>query len=440
MVVAWVVIFAIALVLRCGASIYWQNRQADQNAFAFGDSFSYWVLGHQIYEGNEYKFGGDNARVARAPGFPVLLAGWHWLFNGKPSVVSVRFMNSVIGAFTVLAVGWLATLLFDVRTGIYAGVLASIYPGAIAMSILILSEGPFCLLMTLELVAVYFCFHRENASLSSRRWAAVFVGVTAALAVLIRPSWLLYTPALWAILCLFRKNRSLKMKLGAIGAVAFILVMMPWWIRNHQVTGRFVPTTLQVGASLYDGWRPDADGASDMSFMADFYRQQTQEDLLATSVPVDTYEYRLNTRLRDASVDWARENMSDVFRLAGIKFVRMWNFFPNSEVVGTGTSRLVISLGYLGILSFALLAVVSMIRKESQPTEGMMQTSWCTVALCSSPAVYFTALHMVFVSSIRYRQPAVLILSVLAGAGVALLLSKARFLKGRNLAEGGAHG
>ena len=179
-VVAWVVIFAIALVLRCGASIYWQNRQADQNAFAFGDSFSYWVLGHQIYEGNEYKFGGENARVARAPGFPALIAGWHWLFNGKPSVVSVRFMNSVIGAFTVLAVGWLATLLFDVRTGIYAGVLASIYPGAIAMSILILSEGPFCLLMTLELVAVYFCFHRENVSLSSRRWAAVFVGGTAA--------------------------------------------------------------------------------------------------------------------------------------------------------------------------------------------------------------------------------------------------------------------
>ena len=439
-VVAWVVIFAMALALRCGASIYWQNRQADQNAFAFGDSFSYWVLGHQIYEGNEYKFGGDNARVARAPGFPILIAGWHWLFKGTPSVVSVRFMNSVIGAFTVLAVGWLATLLFDVRTGVYAGVLASIYPGAIAMSILILSEGPFCLFMTLELVAVYYCFCRENASLSSRWRAAVFVGVTAALAVLIRPSWLLYTPALWAILCLLRKNRLLKIKLGAIGAVAFILVMMPWWIRNHQVTGRFVPTTLQVGASLYDGWRPDADGASDMSFMADFYRQQTQEDLLATSVPVDTYEYRLNARLRDASVHWARENMSDVFRLAGIKFVRMWNFFPNSEVVGTGTSRLVISLGYLGILSLALLAVISMIRKESQPTEGTMQASWCTVALCSSPAVYFTALHMVFVSSIRYRQPAVLILSVLAGAGVALLLSKASFLKGSDLAEGGAHG
>lgn len=439
-VVAWVVIFAIALVLRCGASIYWQNRQADQNAFAFGDSFSYWVLGHQIYEGNEYKFGGDNARVARAPGFPILIAGWHWLFNGKPSVVSVRFMNSVVGAFTVLAVGWLATLLFDAGTGIYAGVLASIYPGAIAMSILVLSEGPFCLLMTLELVAIYYCFNRENASLSSRRWAAVFVGITAALAVLIRPSWLLYTPALWGILCLFRKNRFLKMKLGVIGAVAFMVVMMPWWVRNYQVTGRFVPTTLQVGASLYDGWRPDADGASDMSFMADFYRQQTQEDLLATSVPVDTYEYRLNARLRDASLLWARENMSDVFRLAGIKFVRMWNFFPNSEVVGTGTSRLVISLGYLGILSLALLAVVSMIRKESQSTEGTKQASWCTVALCSSPAVYFTALHMVFVSSIRYRQPAVLIFSVLAGAGVALFVSKIKSGRNVGLSEGEVYG
>ena len=113
MVVAWVVIFAIALALRCGASVYWQNRQADHHTFAFGDSFSYWVLGHQIYEGNEYKFGGDNARISRAPGFPILIAGWHWLFAGKPSVISVRIMNSILGAFTVVAVGWLATLLFD---------------------------------------------------------------------------------------------------------------------------------------------------------------------------------------------------------------------------------------------------------------------------------------------------------------------------------------
>ena len=439
-VVAWVVIFAIALALRCGASVYWQNRQADHHTFAFGDSFSYWVLGHQIYEGNEYEFGGDNARISRAPGFPILIAGWHWLFAGKPSVISVRIMNSILGAFTVVAVGWLATLLFDQRIGIYAGLLASIYPGAIAMSVLILSEGPFCLFMTLELVAVYYCFWRDRASIVSRRWAAVFLGINAAIAVLIRPSWLFYTPALFTTVCLLSKHRFRNLSLAILGALAFALVMLPWWARNHQVTGRFVPTTLQVGASLYDGLRPGGDGASDMSFMQEFYRQQTREDALAQAKPVDTYEYRLNTRLREASLRWSRENPSEVLRLAGIKFMRMWNVFPNSDAVGSGVSRLTVSLGYLGMMLLTFLAVISMIRKKSWPIEGTKQASWRTVALCSSPAVYFTALHMVFVSSIRYRQPAVLILSVLAGASVAIGLSRFAFNRGVPRAEGGPDG
>ena len=62
-VVAWIVIFAIALALRCGASVYWQQQQVDQNAIAFGDSFSYWVLGHQIYEGNESQIINQEVRM-----------------------------------------------------------------------------------------------------------------------------------------------------------------------------------------------------------------------------------------------------------------------------------------------------------------------------------------------------------------------------------------
>ena len=112
--------------------------------------------------------------------------------------------------------------------------------------------------------------------------------------------------------------RRKQLLLAAVMFAGFAVVMLPWWARNYRVTGHFVPTTLQVGASLYDGWNPQATGASDMRFVPEFVEAQHNSD--ANRAESDGFEYRLDRRFRQAAWDWARENPGRVLQLAAVKF------------------------------------------------------------------------------------------------------------------------
>jgi len=198
------------------------------------------------------------------------------------------------------------------------------------------------------------------------------------------------------------RGRHLAIGLGML--LGLIAAMTPWWIRNARVTGRFVPTTLQVGASLYDGLNPHATGASRMMTL-ELAERERRDPAGAGGEPSDTFEYRLDRRLRAEALAWARANPGRASRLALAKLRRMWNCWPNEPTLSSWPIRLAVLVSYLPVLVLAILGACRTVRR-----------GWPYV-LCWLPAVYFTLLHVVFVSSIRYRQPAMLTLIVLA-AGV----------------------
>jgi hypothetical protein len=94
-----------------------------------------------------------------------------------------------------------------------------------------------------------------------------------------------------------------------------------------------------------------------------------------------------------------------VAELAAVKLVRMWNVWPNEPGMSAWPIRWGVAITYVPILELGIWGAARTVRR-----------GWPYV-LCWLPAVYFTLLHAVFVSSIRYRQPAMLGLMVLA-AGV----------------------
>ncbi len=125
----------------------------------------------------------------------------------------------------------------------------------------------------------------------------------------------------------------------------------------------------------------------------------------AEPVGDDTFEYRLDRRMFREAVAWAQSHPRRVAQLVAIKFARMWNVWPNEAAFRGWPVRIAMLVSYLPLL---VLGIVGVWRYSAWGMPYLL--AWL-------PAVYLTLLHVVFVSSVRYREPAMLALVVLA-AGV----------------------
>lgn len=125
-------------------------------------------------------------------------------------------------------------------------------------------------------------------------------------------------------------------------------------------------------------------------------------------------EYQRDQFWRRQAWDFARAHPGRVLELAMIKFARFWSPWPNESrfrtplVVAwtTSMSLAIYGLAVLGSLSF----------RRQLP---LLAALWM-------PAVYFCVLHLVFVSSVRYRVPVMPLLCLLAGVGLASWLEGRR--------------
>lgn len=390
------IIFIVAFAIRAGAGIWWQSRLESREAFFFGDSETYWSLARKIATGTPYAYGEHDFQVFRTPGYPVLLSPI-FLWDDNPPVLVGRLFTALWGGLSVMAAGWLGGVLFGPRCGLLAASVAAFYPGSVAMGAFVLSEAPFCLAILMQLGSWVRASQSETRN---SRWTwSLAAGFWAAAATLIRPSWLLFTPFAAAVNLGMSRNRRRHFAIGLITTTGLCVGMVPWWVRNFQTTGQAVLTTLQMGASLYDGWNPNADGSSDMAFVDGYIAEIQHDDPTASGVDL---EMRLDRRLRDAALNWAQQNPGRVLELAKAKFLRLWSLSPNDEAFRNPLFNWIVTLTFIPILALGTF-VFWRVRRMGSP-----------VFLMALPAVYLTLLHVVFVSSLRYREPAMMFFIVLA--------------------------
>lgn len=376
-------ILLFALVVRVAWGIY---QPAEQLALShLPDQREYLALGRSLLDGQglqftDPRFPQQPVRAYRTPGYPCFVA------MCGASVRTVRLAQALIDTSTVLAAYLLARRWLAPKLSLLAAALVAINPFLIYFQSLVLTETLFAAMLAWGMVFLV------------RRHPLTGGGLLAA-AVLVRPS-ALFLPVFLAMSAVtvnrsraepYRSGRILRAAL--LGAVLIVAMLLPWAWRNSRVLGTWIWTTTNGGITRFDGFHPDATGASQQIFVG-----RMPELQIMTEVERDRH-------LDRQAMLYIWKSPLRTARLAATKIARTWSPVPLSREYGS--RPLYVAIGLLFTIPFDLLIIAGLLN-------GRLPVSAKLLLLL--PALYFTAVHALSVGSLRYRIPVEPPLAVLAAA------------------------
>jgi hypothetical protein len=397
-------LLATLLLLGLTIRVAWALVQSAEVDARLPDQYEYLKLAENFLAGNGMRF--YDARfyqdvvAFRTPGYPFFIA----LCNAKPR--TVRLVQAVLDTSTAFAVyliarQWLAT-------------------GPSLLVVAAVAFNPFL---------VYFCgwLLTETLFTAMLVWGVALLmlrpnylwgGIVLALSVLVRPS-AAPLPVILGILAAFlhhvpgdvtpRRHRWLHLPVGTTMLLLVMLTLLPWALRNRGALGQWVWLTTNGGVTRYDGFNPDATGASDQSFLQSHEMRHLQK---MSEVERDAY-------LSDLAGQWVSRTWQDdpahLFRLTLAKLARTWSPIPLSEEFGG--RRFYRMIAWLYSIPFYALVVLGL-WGTAVPRVGKL--------LLLAPAAYFTVVHAMSVGSLRYRIPTEPLMAVLAAAGLAVFWARVR--------------
>ena len=385
-----VLIVVIAVAARVVAGLGLEGR------VHFPDSRQYIQIAQNIRAGDGPRLD-ESTVAARPPGYPYFLAAIFSVIRSSPDVpplLAVRLAQALLGGALCLMV-WLAgSKLYGPAVGVAAAAFVALDPFLTYFSGLILSEALFALLLAAAMLCL---LHSENGKVG---WAAA-AGLLLGASAMVRASALPMIPAVAAAWVLLRWRKRGGLRQGAAVILLAAAVMIPWAWRNYKLTGSPVFTTLSAGASLYEGTWPGADGGPAI------HRIDWPDE-------TDTMnEAEKDAFLRRRALEFMKQDPLRMLSLAFVKLRRFWSIFPNFSEYRRPVTMAISALYMVSVLICIAAGIV--IRRKKLGMAGILLV----------PAIYFSALHTVFIGSIRYRAPVMPLLAVFAGVAVVALVERA---------------
>ncbi len=183
------------------------------------------------------------------PALPILLAAVGLV--APLNALTFAVFNTVIDCIAALLLARLAYLLEAPRAAVPSALAYLLWPSIAFMSPLAYKEGLIVALLLGTVVALL-----EQSRRPGLRWALLSGACSGAL-LLTQPGLLTLLPILFLVLARRFESWRRWWTASLTAAIATLLVMTPWWIRNALVFDAFVPLTSSGGLALWVGAQPD---------------------------------------------------------------------------------------------------------------------------------------------------------------------------------------
>jgi len=198
-------------------------------------------------------FGWTGPTAWMGPVYPVLVAGVFKVF-GIYSTVSayvILSLNCLFAALTCFPVHFIACTAFGRKTGTVGSWAWALFPYSFHFAAGQVWNTTLSALLFVLAVAVTIALERKVDLRSWTIW-----GVVWAIAGLTEPALLAGLPVAGLWLCYCPRQRGTPWKFvwrPVLAALAFLVVVSPWLIRNERVFGRFIPFRSNFWLAFYQG-------------------------------------------------------------------------------------------------------------------------------------------------------------------------------------------
>jgi hypothetical protein len=371
---------------------------AQLNAYVTSnDSIGYLQLASNWLSTGVYRFDEGGASAFRMPGYPLVL-GVTYLPVGGPLLTQ---LVQIAASLLVVAMVWHIVLHLggNYWFAAFGALYYAVYPLVLLSAVIIYPES----LSVLAVTAMVLLLVRKRVGFES-----VVFGLLGGSATYLKPSLQLTAIALMALYlgfcCIRIRPMGRAVAFGALPFLIFLLMLLPWGVRNSLQLGSPEIFSTSTGTNLYGGNNSLAAGgfASDLPFVLPDYS-----------------EVESNREFTARAIAWVQSHPTEFMLLLPQKAVRL--FHP----LALGTSGMFSLPGPLQWLLILIAVVLYALALIGVAVRLLRRDFWAVLVLIVPTATVLVSSLISFGSS-RFLLPALPVIAVSAALGSAALVMYGR--------------